>query len=347
MQPMMGAPGMAPMMAPSMMQMPGVGMGMPTQPNYQLPAGYELPRLSYTADRKWGGWDLASRHYSGTRLERSWLDSLMSRVGEFMGSRQLSEAAAYESFLRVYNRDDGADAGNRTLGGAAAYQAYLLWTRDHWAIFSQNSHDSNLTLITSMAVAELYRLWDVVSPRSSRAKLITASEYAAATARYLYERHFMQPGLGGGELVPGLRTLHHRPSFFERRRRHRSSSCSSSSDSHGGSRRPSHLYDDYAVAPSVMQPGMGGMGPIGAPMYPGMAMQYPGMAQQYPGMAQQYPYQQPYAAGYAGYAPGYAGQQAYLPQTGAGAYYPAFAGQSYYPGAMDPNMQVSMAAASK
>lgn len=49
----------------------------------------------------------------------------MSRINEFMGDRQLSEEAAYHSFLRVYHKGDGVDAGNRSLGGAAAFQAYL------------------------------------------------------------------------------------------------------------------------------------------------------------------------------------------------------------------------------
>jgi hypothetical protein len=81
MQPMMGVPGMVPMGAvPGMVPIHGhgVGMGMPMHQNMQLPQGYELPRLSYTPDRGWGAWDLASRHYSGTRLDRSWLDSLVS-----------------------------------------------------------------------------------------------------------------------------------------------------------------------------------------------------------------------------------------------------------------------------
>jgi hypothetical protein len=49
----------------------------------------------------------------------------MSRIAEFMDNRQLSEEAAYSSFVRVYHKGDGVDAGNRSLGGAAAYQAYL------------------------------------------------------------------------------------------------------------------------------------------------------------------------------------------------------------------------------
>lgn len=79
-QSMMGVPGMVPMGGmPGIMPMHGVGMGMPMhQPTVQLPPGYELPRLSYTPDRGWSPWELASRHYSGNRLERSWLDSLVS-----------------------------------------------------------------------------------------------------------------------------------------------------------------------------------------------------------------------------------------------------------------------------
>ncbi|BEI79659.1 hypothetical protein CcaverHIS002_0101880 [Cutaneotrichosporon cavernicola] len=336
MQPMMGVPGMVPMVAPSMVQMPGVGMGTPLQPpfqqpTFQFPGGNELPRLSYTAERGWGGWDLASRHYSGTRLERSWLEKLMSRVSEFMDERQLCEEAAHDSFIRVYHHGEGPDAGNRSLGGAAAYQAFLLWRRDHQAIFSQNSHDSNVILIISMAVAELHRLWDIVDPRSSRANLKKASEHAAATVQYLYERHFKQPGYGQAQPAAAHTPHHHIPphSPVERRRRRKLSSASSSSDRSRHSRRHSRRYDDSAIPPPVMQPGV--------PMQPGMV---PAGATLQSGMASQYGYpQQPYAAGYSAYAPGYPGQQAYVPQAGAAGYYPTTAGQVYYPSVVDPNTQ--------
>ncbi|KLT43372.1 hypothetical protein CC85DRAFT_327319 [Cutaneotrichosporon oleaginosum] len=329
------------MMPPSMVPMGMPGPGAPGmvpihgRMQYQLPPGYELQRLPYTPDRGWGAWDLASHHYSGSRLERTWLNELISRISEFVGARQLSEDAAYQSFVRVYYKGDGADAGNRSLGGAAAYQAYLLWCRDHWPVYAQNSHESNMMLIAGMAVAELHRLWDVVDPRSSRAKLSTASEYAAATVRYLYDRHFVQSQYGA---QPTFRPLY--------ARRRRDSDSSSASSNSRRDRRHSRRYDEFIQPHLMMQPGMqpgvmqaGVMQPGMQPgvmqsgMISGVPMQ-PGMQ---PGM--QYAYAQPYAACSYQCAPVYAGyvQPAYVAQAGAQGYYPVTAGGAYYAG-VDPNV---------
>ncbi len=78
-----------------------------------------------------------------------------------------------------------------------------LWDRDHYTLYHQMPTTENMQRLVGLAVAErepthlhlpaseltsVHRLWDHLSPRSSRANLEEASQYAAATAKYLYER---------------------------------------------------------------------------------------------------------------------------------------------------------------
>lgn len=46
----------------------------------------------------------------------------------------------------------------------------------------------NRERLIGLAVAELFSLWDRVQPRSTRATTEEAAQYAAATAKYLFDR---------------------------------------------------------------------------------------------------------------------------------------------------------------
>jgi hypothetical protein len=81
--------------------------------------------------------------------------------------------------------------------------SHSLWDRDHYMLYHQMPSPENMQRLVGLAVAErqfmssvagssplmaVYRLWDHLNPRSSRANLEEAAQYAAATAKYLYER---------------------------------------------------------------------------------------------------------------------------------------------------------------
>ncbi|WVQ65379.1 uncharacterized protein L199_003555 [Kwoniella botswanensis] len=128
-----------------------------------------------------------------TPLSPNFLSKQISTLTNFFANRHLSEEAARDAHRRVYYQAEGADAGNKTLGGAAAYQAYLIWDRDHYSAYHANPTQENRERLVGLAVAELFSLWDRVQPRSSRANTEDAAQYAAATAKYLFDRHYDIP----------------------------------------------------------------------------------------------------------------------------------------------------------
>ncbi|OWZ50289.1 hypothetical protein C368_06426 [Cryptococcus neoformans 125.91] len=117
----------------------------------------------------------------------------ISTLTNFFANRHLSEDSARDAHRRVYYQGEGTDAGNKTLGGAAAYQAYLIWDRDHYSAYHAMPSQENRERLVGLAVAELFSLWDRVQPRSTRATTEEAAQYAAATAKYLFDRHYDLP----------------------------------------------------------------------------------------------------------------------------------------------------------
>ncbi|KAK1925659.1 hypothetical protein DB88DRAFT_484648 [Papiliotrema laurentii] len=235
---------------------------------------YQLPELGYTPNSSWGAWDLATARYTGDRLQRSFFDNLLTSLGNFFNSRHLSEDSARNAHRRVYHSADGEDAGNRTLGGAAAYQAWLLWDRDHYTLYHQMPSPENMQRLVGLAVAELYRLWDHLNPRSSRANLEEAAQYAAATAKYLYERHYDIPSSNQGGF-----------GHMFRGGRHSGYGADDDSDSGSETRRMRRrsMYGgrhmNGSVGPMGMMPGgTQGMMPMQGGMLPppGYGMQAPG-----------------------------------------------------------------------
>ncbi|WVQ96292.1 hypothetical protein IAU59_003396 [Kwoniella sp. CBS 9459] len=273
MNPGMGMGGMGGMgmgmggMDPRMQQMPqmqgmggmgGMGMGMGGMGNYgqawrQLGYDYTLPSLGYKPEATWGAWDVANAQYNGGRLERSFFDNIISSLTNFFANRHLSEEAARDAHRRVYYQAEGADAGNKTLGGAAAYQAYLIWDRDHYSAYHANPTQDNRERLVGLAVAELFSLWDRVQPRSSRASTEEAAQYAAATAKYLFDRHYDLPHThnhrrGGGSRYSGYGADNDSDSDDDRRMRRRS------------------MYGQQPYGTGMQNPMMGG----GMPMQNGM-----------------------------------------------------------------------------
>nr|ODN91615.1 hypothetical protein L204_05601 [Cryptococcus depauperatus CBS 7855] len=192
----------------------------------------------------------------------------ISGLTNFFANRHLSEEAAKDAHRRVYYQGDGADAGNKTLGGAAAYQAYLIWDRDHYSAYHASPSQENRERLVGLAVAELFSLWDRVQPRSTRANPEDAAQYAAATAKYLFDRHYELPYSNG---------------FFRGSNRHPGYREDSDSEDEHRHRRRS-LFGQQPFGGGMGQgmmggPGMGGMGPgmMGGGMAPGMGMSQPGM----------------------------------------------------------------------
>ncbi|EAL17288.1 hypothetical protein CNBN1150 [Cryptococcus deneoformans B-3501A] len=209
------------------------GMGSYGQAWRNLGYDYTPPSLAYKPDAAWGAWDLANAQYNGGRLERGFFDNIVrlcreyeslkskyrnsqdkrpfsdtpaernlissktiqqiSTLTNFFANRHLSEDSARDAHRRVYYQGEGADAGNKTLGGAAAYQAYLIWDRDHYSAYHAMPSQENRERLVGLAVAELFSLWDRVQPRSTRATTEEAAQYAAATAKYLFDRHYDLP----------------------------------------------------------------------------------------------------------------------------------------------------------
>ncbi|OXG43483.1 hypothetical protein J010_06626 [Cryptococcus neoformans] len=174
------------------------GMGMQGMGSYgqawrNLGYDYTPPSLAYKPEATWGAWDLANAQYSGGRLERGFFDNIISTLTNFFANRHLSEDSARDAHRRVYYQGEGTDAGNKTLGGAAAYQAYLIWDRDHYSAYHAMPSQENRERLVGLAVAELFSLWDRVQPRSTRATTEEAAQYAAATAKYLFDRHYDLP----------------------------------------------------------------------------------------------------------------------------------------------------------
>ncbi|RSH90844.1 hypothetical protein EHS25_010019 [Saitozyma podzolica] len=227
----------------------------------QLGYEYNLPTLAYKPEPTWGAWDIANAQYSGGRLERSFFDNIISTLTNFFATRHLSEGAARDAHRRVYSSGEGEDAGNKTLGGAAAYQAYLLWDRDHHTAFHSYPSQENRERLVGLAVAELFSLWDRVQPRSSRVNVEEASQYAAATAKYLFDRHYDLPG-----------GHHHHP-----RSRFSGYGADDESDTESESRRMRRRSMYGQMPPYAMQQGMGSMGGSGMAMMPGEMMPNGGM----------------------------------------------------------------------
>ncbi|KIR53035.1 hypothetical protein I315_04493 [Cryptococcus gattii Ru294] len=197
---------------------------------------YTPPSLGYKPETTWGAWDLANAQYNGGRLERSFFDNI-------------------------------------TLGGAAAYQAYLIWDRDHYSAYHAMPSQENRERLIGLAVAELFSLWDRVQPRSTRATTEEAAQYAAATAKYLFDRHY--------DLPHNPHAYHRTGSRFSNYRR----DDSDSEDEHHLRRRSMYgqPYTGMQAAPGLdaggMMNGMNGMMPGGMPgqgMGMGMGIQ-PGM----------------------------------------------------------------------
>nr|XP_019013046.1 uncharacterized protein I206_02543 [Kwoniella pini CBS 10737]OCF51827.1 hypothetical protein I206_02543 [Kwoniella pini CBS 10737] len=299
---------------PGMNGMPGMP-GMPGMGNYgqayrQLGYDYTLPISGYKPEAGWGAWDLATAQYDGGRLERSFFDNIVrilreyqflknkyktqqgkegsyeidpnfpdkqiSTLTNFFASRHLSEESARQAHYRVYHKLDGVDAGNKTLGGAAAYQSYLIWDRDHYTAFHSMPSQENRERLVGLAVAELFNIWDKVQPRSSRANIEEAAQYAAATAKHLYDRHYdlshNHSHRRGGSRYYGYGADNDSDSDDDRRGRRRSFYGTEQPYGMGGMQNP--------MMQGPMQGGMmnGGpmMGHTGLGM-PGMGMAQPGM----------------------------------------------------------------------
>ncbi|WVQ92633.1 hypothetical protein IAS59_006447 [Cryptococcus gattii] len=234
---------------------------------------YTPPSLGYKPETTWGAWDLANAQYNGGRLEQSFFDNIISTLTNFFANRHLSEDSARDAHRRVYYQGEGADAGNKTLGGAAAYQAYLIWDRDHYSAYHAMPSQENRERLIGLAVAELFSLWDRVQPRSTRATTEEAAQYAAATAKYLFDRHY--------DLPHNPHAYHRTGSRFSNYRR----DDSDSEDEHHLRRRSMYgqPYTGMQAAPGLdaggMMNGMNGMMPGGMPgqgMGMGMGIQ-PGM----------------------------------------------------------------------
>ncbi|GFZ50582.1 hypothetical protein JCM24511_08339 [Saitozyma sp. JCM 24511] len=155
--------------------------------------------------------------------------------------------------------------------------AYLLWDRDHYTAFHSYPSQENRERLVGLAVAELFSLWDRVQPRSSRANVEEASQYAAATAKYLFDRHYDLPG-----------GHHHHP-----RSRFSGYGADDESDTESESRRMRRRSMYGQMPPYAMQQGMGPMGGGGMAMMPGQMMPNGGMGMPggYGGMPMQGPMQ--------------------------------------------------------
>ncbi|WVR06608.1 hypothetical protein IAU60_003640 [Kwoniella sp. DSM 27419] len=262
----------------------GMGMGMGGMGNYgqawrHLGYDYTLPSSGYKPEATWGAWDLANAQYNGGRLERSFFDNIISSLTGFFANRHLSEDAARDAHRRVYYQADGADAGNKTLGGAAAYQAYLIWDRDHYSAYHSYPSQDNRERLVGLAVAELFSLWDRVQPRSTRASTEEAAQYAAATAKYLFDRHYDLPHNHHhhrrGSRYSGYSADHDSDSDDERRLRRRSMH---GQPTYGPGVQAPMMQGGYApgmMSPQQVMP-MGMGGGIGYGM-PGGGMAHPGM----------------------------------------------------------------------
>ncbi|KAK4684545.1 hypothetical protein P7C73_g5629, partial [Tremellales sp. Uapishka_1] len=237
-----------------MQGMGGIGMNqgygqayMPQRLGYE----YTLPVGAYKPEPTWGAWDLAHAQYSGSRMDRGFFDNIIGTLSNFFTARHLSEEAARDAHRRVYFNGGGEDAGNKTLGGAAAFQAYLIWDRDHYSQFHAFPSNENRERLVGLAVAELFSLWDKVSPRSSRAKAEEAAEYAAATGKYLYDRHYDLQSRDHG---------HHHHAQSYRRSGYGADDDSDSESERRRERRRSYPQMGYSQGGMGMGMGQGGMG---------------------------------------------------------------------------------------
>ncbi|TYJ53459.1 hypothetical protein B9479_005903 [Cryptococcus floricola] len=205
----------------------------------------------------------------------------ISTLTNFFTSRHLSEEAARDAHRRVYYANEGTDAGNKSLGGAAAYQAYLIWDRDHYSAYHANPSQENRERLVGLAVAELFSLWDRVMPRNTRASIEDASQYAAATAKHLFDRHYdidrnhnnytrsnARAGGGGGSHYYGYRDDSGASDVEERNHRRRKQAAYGP----GGSQPPGAGQMSgmgAGMGAGQMSGAMGGMGG-GMGMQPGM-----------------------------------------------------------------------------
>ncbi|WWC88376.1 uncharacterized protein L201_003287 [Kwoniella dendrophila CBS 6074] len=201
----------------------------------------------------------------------NFLNKQISSLTNFFANRHLSEEAARDAHRRVYYSSEGADAGNKTVGGAAAYQAYLIWDRDHYSAYHSNPSQENRERLVGLAVAELFSLWDQVQPRSSRANTEDAAQYAAATAKYLFDRHYdlphTHPRRRGGSRYSGYGADDDSDSDDDRRMRRRSYI---NQPSYGMLGNQNPMMNQMPMQQGGMMGG-GGMG------MPGMGMAQPGM----------------------------------------------------------------------
>ncbi|OCF44308.1 hypothetical protein I317_01753 [Kwoniella heveanensis CBS 569] len=193
----------------------------------------------------------------------NFLSKQISSLTNFFANRHLSEEAARDAHRRVYYQAEGADAGNKTLGGAAAYQAYLIWDRDHYSAYHANPTQENRERLVGLAVAELFSLWDRVQPRSSRASTEEAAQYAAATAKYLFDRHYDLP-----------HNHHHRRNGGSRYSGYGADNDSDSDDDRRMRRRSMYGQQPYGMG--MQNPMMGGGMPMQNGMMGGQGMMPPG-----------------------------------------------------------------------
>ncbi|WVQ73421.1 hypothetical protein IAR50_002993 [Cryptococcus sp. DSM 104548] len=241
----------------------------------------------------------------------------ISTLTNFFTSRHLSEEAARDAHRRVYYAGEGADTGNKTLGGAAAYQAYLIWDRDHYSAYHANPTQENRERLVGLAVAELFSLWDRVLPRSTRASIEDASQYAAATAKHLFDRHydidrnrFTSYNRSGGSHHYGYRE-DGESDVDDRNMRRRSMYGQQASYGPGGSQPPQHMMG--------MNGGLGQMGQGGMPGQMGQMGMQPGMqgGMMQGGMMQGGSMGGMNGMGMGGYGGGYGGGMGGMPGMGA------------------------------
>jgi hypothetical protein len=93
------------------------------------------------------------------RSARACLSKQINGVASYFTTRRLTESQAREAHRRVYHLQEPErygldDISARTLGGAAAFQAFLIWDRDHRAVYGHLPTEGNRERLVSMAVAE-------------------------------------------------------------------------------------------------------------------------------------------------------------------------------------------------
>ncbi|KAI5451193.1 hypothetical protein NCC49_002069 [Naganishia albida] len=234
---------------------------MPGQAYRSLGYDYQLPSRGYTVDQGWNGWDLATAHYGGNgrgrALERDWFDTIVNRVGAYFSTRRMSESQAREAHQRVYHfqepeRMGYAEISSNTLGGAAAFEAFLLWDRDYHGIYEAMPVRDNRDRLVSMAVGEVYALWDRLGLQPFHAKpnrtlsLQDAAETAAATAKNLFDHHYMRDESSRHRRARSSSTDSNGRSYYSRSTHRRRDKSHSRHHSHSGHSHNGHSHSGYS-----------------------------------------------------------------------------------------------------